>query len=238
MASRFIQTFGGSVGIILAQAICRDTFGGPKLGKFYSSIGSALAIFPAIDLVAGRFIAERFGWSNMLLFLCCFAIVLIFLVGAKLPETHHKDNRKFVPVAHIAYQLIRDKKPSALVWLWQPVTVSLLVILLKGHLIWLRYWVYRRVNMDRPSFPLPLLQWWGGCSLKSFTASIPPKVLWAMVFGSSLFLAHYWTVLLLSITPWCPQSHDDRGNHHKPNGDSFWNLHSGNQYISFGPDEL
>jgi len=48
MFSRFIQAFGGSVGSVLGQAICRDAFHGPALGKVYSSVGSALALFPAI----------------------------------------------------------------------------------------------------------------------------------------------------------------------------------------------
>jgi cell division protein FtsW (lipid II flippase) len=40
MISRFIQAFGGSVGSILAQVICRDSFSGLSLGKMFSLIGS------------------------------------------------------------------------------------------------------------------------------------------------------------------------------------------------------
>jgi len=110
MASRFIQAFGGSIGSVLGQAICRDAFHGPKLGKVYSSIGSALAIFPAIGPVVGGVIAEHLGWPSIFLCLICFAIILMILVSAKLPETHHKDNRQPISIKNVAYKLMMDKK--------------------------------------------------------------------------------------------------------------------------------
>lgn len=48
MLSRFIQALGGSIGSVLGLAICRDAFQGADLGRAYSSIGSALALFPAL----------------------------------------------------------------------------------------------------------------------------------------------------------------------------------------------
>ena len=37
MLSRFIQAFGGSTCSVLGQAICRDAFHGPELGRVYSA---------------------------------------------------------------------------------------------------------------------------------------------------------------------------------------------------------
>jgi Bcr/CflA subfamily drug resistance transporter len=110
MTSRFIQAFGGSIGSVLGQAICRDAFHGPSLGKVYSSMGSSLAIFPAIGPVVGGVIAEHLGWPSIFLFLMCFAIILTMLVSAKLPETHHKDNRQPISIIDIACKLVMDKK--------------------------------------------------------------------------------------------------------------------------------
>jgi MFS transporter, DHA1 family, multidrug resistance protein len=110
MSSRFIQAFGGSIGSVLGQAICRDAFHGPSLGKVYSSTGSALAIFPALGPVVGGVIAEHFGWSSIFLFLMCFAIILAILVSIKLPETHHKDNRQPISIRDITCKLAMDKK--------------------------------------------------------------------------------------------------------------------------------
>lgn len=110
MASRFIQAFGGSIGSVLGQAICRDAFHGPALGRVYSSTGSALALFPALGPVIGGIIAERFGWPSIFLFLICFAITLTILVAIQLPETHHKENRKPISILDVTLRLIQDKK--------------------------------------------------------------------------------------------------------------------------------
>ncbi|MCX7337678.1 MAG: multidrug effflux MFS transporter [Alphaproteobacteria bacterium] len=110
MIGRFVQAFGGSIGSVLGQAICRDAFHGPKLGKVYSSIGSALAVFPAIGPVVGGVIAERFGWPSIFLFLIGFAIILTLFVLAKLPETHHADNRQPVSIINVACKLGTNKR--------------------------------------------------------------------------------------------------------------------------------
>lgn len=108
MIGRFIQAFGGSIGSVLGQAISRDAFHGPSLGKVYSSVGSALALFPAIGPVIGGLIAEQFHWSYIFLLLILFAIVLSVLVMKKLPETHHSRTR--VSMFNTFSKLVRDKK--------------------------------------------------------------------------------------------------------------------------------
>ena len=110
MISRFIQALGGSVGSVLGQAICRDAFHGPALGKMYSSLGSALAIFPAIGPVVGGLIAERFGWPSIFLFLIAFSLVLAACLIKLLPETHHSDKRKPISAVEVTAQLLKDTR--------------------------------------------------------------------------------------------------------------------------------
>ncbi|MFN7038272.1 MAG: multidrug effflux MFS transporter [Alphaproteobacteria bacterium] len=109
MVARFIQAFGGSIGSVLGQAICRDAFHGPKLGQAYSIIGSSLAIFPAIGPLVGGLIAENFGWQNIFLFLVIFAIVLGLLIAKYLPETHNITNRIPISILDVALKLVKDK---------------------------------------------------------------------------------------------------------------------------------
>ncbi len=109
MASRLIQAFGGSVGSVLGQTICRDAFHGHALGKAYASIGTALSLFPSLGPVVGGVIAGWFGWRGIFLFLILFTLGLMILTTLRLPETHHKDNRKSVSVLSIAWQLLCDK---------------------------------------------------------------------------------------------------------------------------------
>ncbi|MDZ5762651.1 MFS transporter N-terminal domain protein [Candidatus Cyrtobacter comes] len=108
MISRLVQAFGGSIGSVLGQAICRDAFHGPALGMVYSTIGSALALFPALGPLCGGLIAEMFGWRNIFVFLILFALIVTFLVSMRLPETYA--SRKQVSMCDIAKQLLTDKK--------------------------------------------------------------------------------------------------------------------------------
>lgn len=108
MASRFIQAFGGSIGSVLGQALCRDAFHGPELGKVYSVIGSALGLFPAVGPFVGGIIAENFGWPFIFIVLLTVSLILIGICAFRLPETHH--NRQNVQVLKVAKQLFTDKK--------------------------------------------------------------------------------------------------------------------------------
>jgi DHA1 family bicyclomycin/chloramphenicol resistance-like MFS transporter len=110
MVSRFIQAFGGSIGSVLGQAICRDAFQGSALGKAYSTTGSALAFFPAIGPVIGGLISEHFGWPSIFLFLIAFAIVLSIIVALRLPETHYAEKRKPISIQEVAFALLKDKR--------------------------------------------------------------------------------------------------------------------------------
>ena len=110
MFSRSVQAFGGSIGSVLGQAICRDAFHGPKLGEVYSIAGSALALFPALGPVIGGFFSQYFGWHSIFLFLIGFAFILLWSVIVKLPETHNKNTKSTVAVVSVASKLIKDKK--------------------------------------------------------------------------------------------------------------------------------
>ena len=108
--SRLIQAFGGSVGSVLTQAVCRDTFQGPSLGKAYSTTGSALSLFPALGPLCGGLIAEVFGWRNIFIFLIAFALIVTCCVALILPETHPRAVRKQTTIKDIIIQLITDRK--------------------------------------------------------------------------------------------------------------------------------
>jgi Bcr/CflA subfamily drug resistance transporter len=110
MVSRLVQAFGGSIGSVLGQAICRDAFHGPALGRVYSATGSALALFPALGPVCGGLIAEIFGWTNIFVFLAGFAVILAVIVIFILPETHVHASRKQSSIISIAGRLAIDKK--------------------------------------------------------------------------------------------------------------------------------
>lgn len=110
MMGRFIQAFGGSIGSVLGQAVCRDSFHGADLGKVYSTVGSSLALFPAIGPVVGGVIAEIYGWQSIFLFLVLVTICLTILVYIKLPETYKSTNKSMISILEVLITMILDKK--------------------------------------------------------------------------------------------------------------------------------
>lgn len=87
MISRFVQSFGGSIGSVLSQAIIRDSFKGKELTKVYLSNSIAISIFPAIGPTIGSFIAHFFSWKLSFLILALTSFVILILIYLRLPET-------------------------------------------------------------------------------------------------------------------------------------------------------
>ena len=109
MFSRVIQAFGCSVGSVISQSIARDSFSGPDLSKVYATVGSSLAIFPAVGPVIGGIISEHFIWNDIFIFLSVFSFCLGTIVFFKLPETHHKERRVKISILDVLTKLIKDK---------------------------------------------------------------------------------------------------------------------------------
>jgi DHA1 family bicyclomycin/chloramphenicol resistance-like MFS transporter len=109
MCSRFIQAFGGSIGSVIGQAICRDSFHGAELGQIYAIIGSALGFFPAIGPIIGGLIAEHFVWYSVFLFLIIWATILFVAVALNLPETCDIENTKSTSILDVASKLMHDR---------------------------------------------------------------------------------------------------------------------------------
>lgn len=110
MGYRFLQAFGGSIGSVLGQSICRDAFTGHALGKIYATVSSALALFPAIGPIIGEQIAHFCGWQSIFLFLALSALILGLLTLIKLPETHINRGQQLIAVKQVALSLARNKK--------------------------------------------------------------------------------------------------------------------------------
>jgi Bcr/CflA subfamily drug resistance transporter len=108
MISRFVQAFGGSTGSVLGQAVCRDAYHGPALGKLYATVGGALAIFPAIGPVIGGSIDQAYGWPAIFLFLIVCSAIVLGLTTKMLPETHLDEDRNHVPLITTLMDMVCD----------------------------------------------------------------------------------------------------------------------------------
>ena len=108
MISRFVQSFGCSIGSVIGQTIARDSFFGPALGKVYSTVGMSLALFPAVGPIIGGLISESYDWNNIFLFLGIFGFSLLILLIFKLPETRKQFEK--TNFATVAVSLLKDMR--------------------------------------------------------------------------------------------------------------------------------
>lgn len=110
MAFRFVQGFGVSIGSVLGQAVCRDSFRGADLSGVYTTLVSALSVFPAIGPMVGGFIVQYYIWNKIFLFLAIAALLLFVVVVFYLPETHHSENRSKVSLLKVFKTLLLDRR--------------------------------------------------------------------------------------------------------------------------------
>src|SRR3954470_15989530 len=86
-AARFVQALGGSGPIVLARAMVRDLYEGPRAGKELSRMGAIMGLVPAVAPILGGVLQGLFGWrANFAATVLCGA-ALGAAVLIVLPET-------------------------------------------------------------------------------------------------------------------------------------------------------
>jgi DHA1 family bicyclomycin/chloramphenicol resistance-like MFS transporter len=85
--ARFVQAVGASAPIVLARAIVRDLYEGPRAGRELSRMGTIMGLVPAIAPVLGGVIHVAFGWRAVFVAILVAGIVLTIVVVRHLPET-------------------------------------------------------------------------------------------------------------------------------------------------------
>lgn len=92
---RFLQSFGGSVGSVLGQAISRDAFALHERGRVFSIIGIAMSFSPALGPLIGGYLDQYFGWKSVFAFLCLTGLTVGLLAKFHLTETLTTTKDKF-----------------------------------------------------------------------------------------------------------------------------------------------
>lgn len=87
VAARFVQALGGAAPVVLARAVVRDLYEGPRAGRELSRMGTIMGVVPAAAPVLGGLIHEAFGWRATFGFILAFALALLAVVSTGLPET-------------------------------------------------------------------------------------------------------------------------------------------------------
>ena len=87
ISGRFIQAFGGAVGLVLARAIVRDVYGPEEAARVIATLVMVMVVLPMMSPALGGELMQRFGFESVFIviaFASAIAFVFLFLW---LPET-------------------------------------------------------------------------------------------------------------------------------------------------------
>ena len=87
IAARALQALGGCGGIVLARAVVRDLYSGPRAGRELSMIGSVMALAPVLAPIGGGILQTAFGWQSVFLTLVLAGLSGVAVIWLLLPET-------------------------------------------------------------------------------------------------------------------------------------------------------
>ncbi|MAA97314.1 MAG: multidrug transporter [Stappia sp.] len=87
IVARFAQAFGAAGPIVLARAVVRDLYDGPRAGQELARMGSIMGLAPAVAPFFGGLISASGGWRLVFLVSCAAAAAILVSVWRGLPET-------------------------------------------------------------------------------------------------------------------------------------------------------
>tara|TARA_R110001583_G_scaffold21964_4_gene82881 strand:- start:1063 stop:2265 length:1203 start_codon:yes stop_codon:yes gene_type:complete len=92
--ARILQGIAACATSIVVFSAVRDRFNAQQSAHYYSYLNGVICVVPALAPTLGGFLALQFGWRSTFIFMTLFAIVVLFIVAFKLPETRpeHKNN--------------------------------------------------------------------------------------------------------------------------------------------------
>jgi DHA1 family bicyclomycin/chloramphenicol resistance-like MFS transporter len=87
LVGRFMQAVGAAGPIILARAIVRDLYEGPRAGRELSRMGTIMGLVPAVAPILGGVLQTAFGWRASFWVGVLAGLALGACAAALLPET-------------------------------------------------------------------------------------------------------------------------------------------------------
>lgn len=112
LGMRFLQSLGGSAGVVIGRAIVRDLYRGRELARALSIVVMVFALAPVLAPTLGALLLQLGSWRWLFVFLAAFGLACI-AASFVLPETLGVDRRTDHGVAKAARvygSLIRDPR--------------------------------------------------------------------------------------------------------------------------------
>ena len=87
IAGRFVQAFGGAVGLVLARAIVRDVYGADEAARVIATLVMVMVVLPMLSPALGGELLTRFGIKSVFVVTAILCLLMLALLSWKLPET-------------------------------------------------------------------------------------------------------------------------------------------------------
>jgi DHA1 family bicyclomycin/chloramphenicol resistance-like MFS transporter len=93
VAARFLQALGAAGPIVLARAVVRDLYEGPKAARELALMGTIMGLVPAAAPILGGYVQRFLGWPAHFAIAAACGIFGGIVIAQKLPETIRIRNR-------------------------------------------------------------------------------------------------------------------------------------------------
>jgi DHA1 family bicyclomycin/chloramphenicol resistance-like MFS transporter len=87
IAGRFVQAFGGAVGLVLARAIVRDVYGAEEAARVIATLVMVMVVLPMLSPAVGGELLARFGFQSVFVVTAFLCLIMLALLIWQLPET-------------------------------------------------------------------------------------------------------------------------------------------------------
>lgn len=112
LAMRFLQSLGGSAGVVIARAIVRDLYRGKALAQALSIVVMVFALAPVLAPTLGAALLQLGSWRWLFAFLAAFGVACL-VATLSLPETlsfRHRTDHGIGKAVGVYGSLIRDPR--------------------------------------------------------------------------------------------------------------------------------
>ena len=87
ISGRFIQAFGGAVGLVLARAIVRDVYGPEEAARVIATLVMVMVVLPMMSPALGGELMQRFGFESIFIVIAFASVTAGVFLFLWLPET-------------------------------------------------------------------------------------------------------------------------------------------------------
>lgn len=165
LAARLLQGIGASGPRIVCMAIIRDLYSGREMARILSIVMMIFTLVPGFAPALGAVIADIAGWRAIFAAFIVFSLVSTLWMGARLPETLAKENRRSLRISMI-FDAVRQMFLHNVVRV--AILVQSLVMAILFSVLMLVQPIYAEVFDKAESFPY----WFGAIALFSASSNL------------------------------------------------------------------